>query len=362
MDAVTGTTDFLQHPVLSRLMDSADSAAARRGAYAPKGRLSSFEFSRVRSRAGDGGQVEVTDSLNTTPKRTGGAIPPGGTGTDTVAAYAPPAPAINAGGATSPSADPINGPSGAEPASKEEQELALLKSVVRRQYEMLGKTYTGDKTPVLDSGDLLRRIAEAREEAGALIARLEVSVTRVEVSIVGAEAVRGGETGMQDPLILDLSGDGINTTGVDRGVEFDINGDGISERVSFVSGDDAFLVLDKNGNGIVDDGRELFGDATGAANGFEELARYDLNADGRINACDPVYGNLFLYMDANENGRQDAGELLPLTDFGIRDIMLQYIRLYDVTFSGDVLAEVGEFIREDGSRGLIADALLSYRT
>jgi hypothetical protein len=95
-----------------------------------------------------------------------------------------------------------------------------------------------------------------------------------------------------DPLVLDLDGDGLETLGLNLAspVYFDHNADGIKTGTGWVKSDDAFLVLDRNGNGTIDDGRELFGDATPlngkgtldtsagiAAEGFAALAKEDTN-------------------------------------------------------------------------------------
>lgn len=93
-----------------------------------------------------------------------------------------------------------------------------------------------------------------------------------------------------DPLVLDLDGDGIPTTTVDAGVDFDITGDGQRERIAWTLPDanDALWYFDHNHNGIIDGVRELFGDATDlpdgaqSRHGFEALAMYDKNNDGAL--------------------------------------------------------------------------------
>ncbi len=100
------------------------------------------------------------------------------------------------------------------------------------------------------------------------------------------------------PLILDLDGDGIETTGVKDGAYFDHAGDGFSEQTGWVGANDGLLVYDRNGNGRIESGAELFGDNTllvdgnHAANGFEALAELDDNQDGKIDAQDAAFANL----------------------------------------------------------------------
>lgn len=118
----------------------------------------------------------------------------------------------------------------------------------------------------------------------------------------------------RDPLVVDLGGQGPSTTGLNGARAFDLTGTGASEMTSFVSGASAFLALDANGNGRIDSGRELFGDQHGAADGFEELRKYDLNQDGQIDARDPVFSRLKLWFG--------DGRLTSVSDAGLRALSL----------------------------------------
>jgi hypothetical protein len=86
----------------------------------------------------------------------------------------------------------------------------------------------------------------------------------------------------QDPIVFDLDGDGIELTDTANGVRFDITGTGKAVQTAWVRGGDALLAWDRNGNGKIDSGLELFGDQRGATNGFEELRKLDTNSDGFI--------------------------------------------------------------------------------
>lgn len=163
------------------------------------------------------------------------------------------------------------------------------------------------------------------------------------------------EPEVKDPLVLDLAGNGFSTRGLAQAVEFDLDGDGRSERVSLSNGDDALLALDRNGNGRIDNGRELFGDQNGAAHGFAELARYDDNRDGQIDANDAIYNNLLL-VQFDAQGQQ---QIRRLSEVGVAQISLSYRASQQAINTYDRLAQVGEFTWQDGRRGQAADVLLA---
>jgi hypothetical protein len=112
----------------------------------------------------------------------------------------------------------------------------------------------------------------------------------------------------RDPIILDLDGDGLETVGVASNIYFDFDADGVLTRTGWVNKDDALLVWDRNGNGRIDTGAELFGDFTPlpngtlAPNGFAALAALDSNGDGVIDASDPAFAELKLWRDTSQDG------------------------------------------------------------
>jgi len=171
---------------------------------------------------------------------------------------------------------------------------------------------------------------------------------------VEAAAIQQG-----DPLVLDLDDDGIELTSHTNGARFDLLGNGTPVNTAFVTGGDAFLAIDRNGNGAIDSGKELFGEQHGAAHGFAELAKLDSNGDGLINRLDRDFGRLLLFRD-NGNGRTEDGELISLKDAGIAELSLRYRNVAQRAAGGNTLAQIASFHRHDGSVGRAADALLNF--
>lgn len=124
-----------------------------------------------------------------------------------------------------------------------------------------------------------------------------------------------------DPLVISIEGDELQFTSFDQGVKFDLNADGELDKTAWTaaSSDDAFLVLDRNFNGSIDDGLEVFGDETAQLpspepNGFRALAVFDDplsggNGDGKIDETDPIFDWLMLWTDSNHDGRSQSREL-----------------------------------------------------
>ncbi len=167
--------------------------------------------------------------------------------------------------------------------------------------------------------------------------------------------------GLCDPLVLDLGDEGFNLSSAEDGVYFDIKGDGSPVQTGFIQGNNAFLYLDQNGNGVVDNVSELFGDFGGYANGYENLKQYDDNGDGVIDENDAIYGNLRLWRDLNGDGINQADESISLAEAGVKSINLNYQKKYEADEHGNVIGERSTFERFDGTIGNSADVWLRNR-
>ncbi|OGS97667.1 MAG: hypothetical protein A3H31_12140 [Gallionellales bacterium RIFCSPLOWO2_02_FULL_57_47] len=176
----------------------------------------------------------------------------------------------------------------------------------------------------------------------------------------------------RDPLKFDLNGNGIETIAFNAAnpVLFDHTGSGIKSGTGWVAPGDGFLVLDRNGNGSIDNGTELFGDSTplasggNAADGFAALTEEDTNGDGVVDVLDVGFGNLRIwqdlnqdgisFVDANSNGSMDAGEvseLKPLDELGIASLNVAKTENQQILPNGNEIADLGTFTRSDGSVG-----------
>lgn len=161
----------------------------------------------------------------------------------------------------------------------------------------------------------------------------------------------------REPLVLDLDGDGIETLGINATthVVFDTDGDGLKTGTGWISADDGLLVFDRNANGTIDNGGELFGDQTlvngvKASDGFSALAGEDTNADGKFDATDTNFTNVRVWQDANADGISQSSELHTLSELGITSINLTSTST-NITTNGNIQIAAGTYTKTDGTTG-----------
>lgn len=159
------------------------------------------------------------------------------------------------------------------------------------------------------------------------------------------------------PIVLSLHG-GYHMTSAADGVLFDIDADGNAEQIAWTEprSQVGFLALDRNGNGTIDSGAELFGNSTTLAsgaralNGFEALDDLDSNRDGRIDASDPSWQSLLLWLDANHDGTSTTAEMIPIPTSDVSAISTDYQRSGKKDRFGNEFPYKGEFRLSDAWR------------
>lgn len=177
----------------------------------------------------------------------------------------------------------------------------------------------------------------------------------------GGQPVICGSFGL--PVVLDLDGDGIELVDAGRSrALFDIDGDGQRERIGWVGRDDGILALDRNGNGRIDDFREIsfLNDFKGAGTDLEGLYAYDTDGDGWLTAADDRFGDFLVWRDKNGNGRSDKNELFTLDDLGITGIDLERrdIQLLDVDNPMNQTLATSRYRTSDGRDHVLGDVAL----
>lgn len=190
------------------------------------------------------------------------------------------------------------------------------------------------------------KTADGRE----LSFNLDMSMSREYMKKHSISYVTDYSAILTDPLVINLKDNPVSVS--DQSFLFDIDGDGKDETIARMNSDSGFLALDKNGDGIINDGNELFGTKTG--NGFKELSEYDSDGNGWIDESDEVYEKLKVWI-TDENGND---KLISLKDADVGAIYLGNAKTtFNVTDdTNDLKARVrstGVYLHEDGSAGSV---------
>ncbi len=178
---------------------------------------------------------------------------------------------------------------------------------------------------------------------------IDVSMSRQFVEQRSLQGRLEGE--LQDPLVINFDAPAAALT--DTRFAFDLDADGEEQQIAFLRPGSGFLALDRNGNGEVDDGRELFGPLTG--DGFAELRRHDADGNGWIDAADPIYDRLRVWT----RDAQGRDQLLALGEVGVGAIYLGHVSTpFDLrhTQDNELLGQVrstGLWVAEDGRTGTV---------
>jgi len=164
-----------------------------------------------------------------------------------------------------------------------------------------------------------------------------------------------------DPIVLDLNGDGVTLVDRSAGARFDITGDGKANATGWMGADDGLLVMDVNGDGVINGMSEVFSDAfgDGYANSMRALTSLDSNADGVIDARDDRYDDILVWKDSNTDGVSAASELSGLSGHGISAIDLAVESTAENTAGSHIDAR-GTFVYDDGTTGTYVEATFGF--
>jgi hypothetical protein len=166
--------------------------------------------------------------------------------------------------------------------------------------------------------------------------------------------------GLVSPLVLDLDGNGVRTLGLSSGVRFDIAASGRDTPTGWVDQGDGLLALDRNHDGRINDGSELFGTATASAaggkskDGFAALSDLDSNKDGRVDSQDAAFGDLRVWVDTNADGVSQDGELKTLDALGIASLSTTG-KSTSVLDNGNWVGLESDYTTTDGQQHALAD-------
>ncbi|MBK6906882.1 MAG: hypothetical protein IPH08_07280 [Rhodocyclaceae bacterium] len=233
----------------------------------------------------------------------------------------------------------LAGSGSAAPALRGGQAIAYDASYLHEEFEQL--SFSAEGVIRTDDGQEIRFSFEMAMER----------TYREENSV----SIRTGEATRKDPLILNFAGPAAQLN--DRFIQFDLDSDGVTELLPGLSRGSAYLVLDRDGNGRIDNGRELFGPTSN--NGYQELALLDADRSGWIDERDPLFTQLSVW-------NPEEGVLRSLSDAGVGALALARaatpfsLRSADQSDLGR-LRETGLYLNENGSAGTLQEIDVTVR-
>lgn len=182
--------------------------------------------------------------------------------------------------------------------------------------------------------------------------KLDLTLQRAFYSEQSTSLRLGDAVLQQDPLVINFNGAAAQLTSTT--FSFDLDADGTDEQISFVGPNSGFVVLDKNNDGIVNNGSELFGTVSG--NGFQDLAAYDQDKNGWIDDNDPVFSQLKAWMkDAEGKDSLTGLKVLGVGALYLGDITTQFDFKTANNESLGTLRASSIYLKEDGSVGTLQD-------
>ncbi|ADL55462.1 calcium-binding protein [Gallionella capsiferriformans] len=205
------------------------------------------------------------------------------------------------------------------------------------KYDLTGRPYNAPAGSVQASQSLTERMIRVALARGAIAPTWEIQTAALQTlagdpmaglteeeragraGLLASQLAAGASTQTFRAVALDLNGDGVQTTGANKTVAFDVDNSGYLKNTAWLSNADGFLFLDRNLNGQIDAGNELFSNSAVSltARGLNGMRWVDSNYDGKLSALDPVWNELKVWQDANGNGAADAGEVQTLGTLGI---------------------------------------------
>lgn len=178
-----------------------------------------------------------------------------------------------------------------------------------------------------------------------------------------ASEIENAPEKLKTPLLIDLDGYGINTLPIEQGIKFDFEGDSSPIYTGWAGPNSGFLAMDRNNDGVINDGRELFGDHTPlpngetASDGVIALTALDSNQDGLIDRSDAVWRDLKIWQDINSNGVSEKNELQSLIDIGLNNINLSFTKNSTLDEHGNIHELSSSVTWNDGRVTDITDVL-----